>query len=110
MLYLKWILDESSMFIDEGSIPARKDAPMPDVLADFNGVELLSNSPAKEGEETLFDDINNKSEVGIQNNDYPDCEILEAALYDSKSLDEIMDEWNQKWSDAQESFGVEVSE
>ncbi|MFR6349778.1 MAG: ABC transporter substrate-binding protein [Enterocloster aldenensis] len=110
MLYLKWILDESSMFVDEGSIPARKDAPMPDVLADFTGVELLSNSPAKEGEETFFDDVNSKSEVGIQNNDYPDCEILEAALYQTKTLDEIMDEWNQKWSAAQEALEIEVTE
>ena len=43
------------------------------------------------------------------NNDYPDCEILEAALYGTRTLDEIMAEWNQKWSSAQESLGVEVN-
>lgn len=108
MVYLKWILEESPMYADEGTIPALKSEPLPDVLADFDGVELISNNPAKEGEETLFDDVNNESEVGIQNNDYPDCEILEAALYGTRTLDELMDEWNQKWTSAQESLGVEI--
>ena len=41
---------------------------------------------------------------------YPDCEILEAALYGTKTLDEIMDEWNAKWAAAQESLNVEVTQ
>lgn len=40
--------------------------------------------------------------------DYPVCEVLEAALYDSKKLDDLMGEWNEKWTSAQESFSVEV--
>ena len=109
MLYVKWLIEESPMFLDEGSIPARKDGEFPAVLEAFDGVELIANSPAPDGEEDLFDDVNNESEVGINNNDYPDCEILEAALYGTRSLDEIMTEWNEKWSAAQESLGVEVN-
>lgn len=108
MLYVKWLLDESSIFIDEGCIPARKDGEMPDFLADFQGVELVSNNPPPEGEEDLFDEVNNQSEVGINNNDYTKSTILEAALTGSQTLDSIMDEWNQKWSDAQQLLGVEV--
>ena len=110
LIYLKWILEESPMFTDEGTIPALKSAPLPDVLADFGGVELLSNNQAREGEEALFDEVNNESEVGIQNNDYPDCEILEAALYGTRTLDDIMAEWNAKWTAAQDSLGVEILE
>ena len=110
MIYIKWILEESPMFTDEGSIPALKSAPLPDVLADFGDVELIVDNSAPEGEETLFQEVNNESEVGINNNDYPDCEILESALYGTKTLDELMDEWNTKWSGAQESLGVEVWE
>ncbi len=108
MVYLKWLLEESSIYTDEGSIPALKSEPLPDSLADFKDVELLPETPALEGEEDLFDEINNESEVGINNNDYPDCEILEAALYGSKTLDELMNTWNEKWTAAQESKGVEV--
>ena len=110
MVYLKWILEESPIYDDEGSIPALKNRKLPDVLADFGEVELLTDEPAEEGEEGLFDDINKESEVGINNNDYPDSEILEAALYGNRTLDELMDEWNQKWSDAQEALGVEIRE
>lgn len=110
MVYLKWLIEESSIYKDEGSIPALKEGELPDVLADFEGVELLSNEPAPEGEEDLFDDVNNQSEVGINNNDYPDCEILESALYGTRTLDDLMEEWNRKWSDAQASLGVEVNQ
>ncbi len=109
LLYMKWLVEESTIYLDEGSIPARKDGEYPSLLEAFDGVELLTNTAAPDGEEDLFDDVNNESEVGINNNDYPDCEILEAALYGTRSLDEVMDEWNQKWSAAQESLGVEVN-
>lgn len=35
-------------------------------------------------------------------------EIIEHASNKDKSFDDIMKEWNQKWSDAQEMDGVEV--
>ena len=58
------------------SIPALKEKELPDALADFQGVELLSNEQAPEGEEDLFDEVNNESEVGLNNDDYPDCKFL----------------------------------
>ena len=109
LIYLKWLLEESPIFVDEGSIPALKSEDLPEALADFTNVELLSDSPAKQGEETLFNDVNNQSEVGINNDDYPDCEVLECGLQGSKTLDELMAEWNAKWSSAQETLGVEVT-
>lgn len=110
MVYLKWLIEESTIYTDEGSIPALKSGELPDALADFEGVELLADNPALAGEETLFNEVNNEAEVGINNDDYPDCEILEGALYGSATLDELMDNWNQKWSDAQETLGVEIYE
>lgn len=108
MLYVKWLLEESPIFTEEGCIPALKSAPMPDFLSDFEGIELLSNAPAPDGEEDYFDKVNLESEVGINNDDYPDCTIVEAALLGNKTLSEIMDEWNAKWTSAQESLGMEI--
>ena len=65
MLYLKWLIEDSTIYEDEGSIPALKGENLPDALADFEGVELLSDNPPVEGEEELFNDVNNESEVGI---------------------------------------------
>ena len=93
---------------DEGSIPAKKGEPLPDALAEFSGVELLSDNAPAEGEDGLYDKIRNKAEV--LSGDYPPSEVLEAALYGNKSLDDLMGEWNQKWSDAQSSESVEITE
>ena len=93
------------------SLPSpQRPGPLPDSLSEFQGVEIIANNPSPEGEETLFNDVNNESEVGINNNDYPDCEILESALYGTRDLDTIMAEWNAKWSAAQESLGVALLE
>ncbi len=110
MVYLKWLIEESSIYEDEQSIPALKSAPLPATLADFTNAELVSNNAAPEGEDDLFDEVNKESEVGINNDDYPDCEILEAALYGSNTLDDLMNTWNEKWTNAQESLGVEVNQ
>lgn len=108
MLYIKWLVEESSIFADEGSIPAKVGEPLPDSLAEFEGVELLSDNAPQAGEESLYDDIRNKAEV--LSGDYPPSEVLEAALYGTKSLDDLMGEWNEKWTAAQESFNVEITQ
>lgn len=107
-LYVKWLLEDSTIFEDEGSIPALKGEPLPDSLAEFDGVELLSDNAAKEGEESLYDDIRNTAEV--LSGDYPVSTVLEAALYGSQSLDDLMAEWNAKWTSAQETYGAEITE
>ena len=109
MLYVKWLLDESPIFKDEGCTPARKDGEMPDFLKDFDGITLVSNNAPVAGEEDLFDNVNLQSECGINNDDYPDEQILEAALTGSQTLDEIMTDWNAKWTSAQEALGVDVT-
>ncbi len=108
MLYVKWMLEESPIFSDEGSIPALKGEPLPDSLSEFKEVELLVDNPPQAGEESLYDDIRMNAEV--LSGDYPVSEVLEAALYGDKSMDDLMAEWNQKWTDAQSSFAVEVAE
>lgn len=107
-LYIKWLLEDSPIFDDEGSIPSLKGEDLPDSLAEFEGVELLSDNAPKEGEENLYDDIRNTAEV--LSGDYPVSTVLEAALYGNESLDDLMAEWNAKWTSAQESYGVEITE
>lgn len=106
MIYIKWLLENSTIFEDEGSIPALKGKDLPDALSEFKDTTLLSDNPAKEGEESLYDDIRNEADV--LSGDYPVTEVLEAALYGKKDLDTLMGEWNKKWSDAQANFDVKV--
>lgn len=109
LTYLKWLIEESPIYTYEGSIPALKGESLPDALSDFQSVELLSNNMAPEGEEDLFDDLNSESEVGINTNDYKKSEIVEGALYGTRKLDEILQEWNEDWSKGQQKLGIEVN-
>ena len=108
MIYIKWLLEESPIFDDEGSIPSVKGKELPASLAEFEGVELISDNAAKEGEENLYDDIRNTAEV--LSGDQPVMDVLQAALYNERSLDDLMKEWNEKWTSAQESYSVEITE
>ena len=110
MVYIKWLLEASPMYTDEGSVPALKTVEMPAFLADFEGVELVSNAAAPEGEDALFDEVNNESEVGINTSNDPKAVIIESALKQTATFDELMADWNAKWSKAQDTLGVEVNQ
>ena len=108
MYYIKWLTEESNFSYDQGGIPIVKGAEYPEVYASFNGIDLVIDNAALPGEETLFNDINNASEVGLNTDNTPDCDILESALTGSKTLDDIMAEWNAKWAKGQEKYNAEI--
>lgn len=110
MLFVKWLTEESNYAYDQGSIPVVAGSEYPDVMAAFSDVELIIDNPAKEGEEELYNLVNRDSEVGLNNDAMPDCEIVEHALSKDMTIDEIMDEWNEKWTAGQESNNVEIIE
>ena len=110
MLYVKWLVEESGYAFDAGAIPTLQGAEYPEVLKAFDGIDFIIDNPPLEGEEELFNNINNESEIGLNSSNDPKLAIVEAALLQSKTLDEIMDEWNEKWTSAQESNGVTPEE
>lgn len=106
MIYVKWLTEESGFAESQGGISIVKDAPYPDTLKDMEGIPLIIDNPAPAGEETLYNDINNESEIALNVSNEPIQAIVEAALTGSQTLDEIMNEWNEKWTAAQEDNGV----
>ncbi|MDR0886194.1 MAG: ABC transporter substrate-binding protein [Clostridiales Family XIII bacterium] len=106
LLFVKWFTDESNFAFDQGGVPITIDAEYPEVLKAFDGVELVIDTPAPEGEEDLFSNINTESEVGLNSDNYHVSIIVEAAIAGTPTLDEIVTEWNEKWSLAQESQGA----
>ncbi len=102
---------EEDLFADinsaknEGGIPiVKNDDSYPDTYGHFKDVELIVDDPAKEGEEDLFADINSDSELGINNgNGKKIQDIVVDAANKSKTIDQIMGEWDQKWGKAVES-------
>ena len=105
MIFVKWMTEDSGFAKNEGGIPIKADdKSMPETYEAFSDVELIVDDPAKEGEEDLLANVNSDSEFGINNgNGKKIQDIVVDAANKTKTIDQIMDEWNQKWSDAVES-------
>ena len=106
MIYVKWLTEESNFSYDQGGIPICVGDEYPEVLAAFDGVELVVDNPAPEGEEDLFGEINTESEIALNNDNTHVQNIVEHALSGDMTMEEIVDEWNQAWTDAQEEYDV----
>ena len=104
MLYIKFLTEKSGFAYDQGGIPIVKGEKYPDVLAAFDGVELLVDEPAIEGEEDLYSDINNGSELSFDSDSTKVARIVEAAETGSETLDDITADWNEAWTQAQERY------
>ncbi len=113
MVFVKWMTEKSGYSYNEGGLPLTVgDDNYPEVYKEFtdNNVEFISNEPAKEGEEDLLNELNADSElmVGAGGNDKVQA-LVEHASNKDESFDDLMKEWNKKWSDAQKNDGVDVS-
>ena len=107
MIYVKWLTEESGFSYDQGGIPICVGDEYPDVLSAFDGVELIVDNPAPAGEEDLFGEINTESEVSLNSDNTHVQDILEHALTGDMTMEDIVAEWNEAWSNAQEEYGVE---
>ncbi|NLJ31568.1 MAG: carbohydrate ABC transporter substrate-binding protein, partial [Clostridiales bacterium] len=105
MLYVKWLTEKSNFAYTEGGIPTVKSAELPKFLQGFKDI-LVEDNPPKTGEEDLFTKVNNDSELSINTDNVHVSDIVEAALDGTKTMDDIVKEWNQKWTDAQQKNGV----
>lgn len=107
MCYVKWLVEESGFAGGEGGLSVVQGDALPDALASFGDVELLVDNPAPEGEENLFNDINNDSELGINVSGVIPKQVLETATQGNATMEDMSKEWNEKWTTAQKNNGVE---
>lgn len=109
MVFVKWMTQESGFSYNEDGLPVA--AGSTETKLAFDGVTFLEDEPSVAGEEDLLNEMNSESELNINaGGDSKLQNIIECAHDGSKTFDDIMAEWNQAWSDAQESLGVEVTE
>ena len=106
MCYIKWLVEESGFAQSEGGLSIVTGAEYPEALAALEGVELVVSNAAPQGEETLFNDVNNDSELGINVSGAIAIEIVEEAISGTKTMADMSAEWNEKWTAAQEANGV----
>ncbi|MDE6356955.1 MAG: ABC transporter substrate-binding protein [Eubacteriales bacterium] len=106
MIYIKWLVEKSGFALSEGGISIVEGDAFPEALKDFTDVELVIDNPAPEGEENLFGDVNNESELGINVSGAIPKQVVEEAVSGTKTMEEMADEWNATWSTAQEINGI----
>ena len=109
LVFVKWMTLESGFSYNEDGLPVV--AGSDETKLDFQGVTFIQDEPALEGEEDLLNELNSESELNINNGGNTKIqEIIEHAYNQDKSFDEIMADWNEAWTDAQELNGVEITE
>ena len=109
LYYLKWLTEKSGFAYSEGGVPIDKNGEYPDLYAAFDGIDMVADADALEGEATLLSDLNSESELNINAGGNTKVQqIVEAGFNHTKEFDDIMAEWNEAWSDAQETLKVEV--
>lgn len=112
--WVQWFVDESNYAVDQGGIPPRYSDPFPDELAEFEeiGVELLEQVPAPEGEVGLVEAIDQAGEVGLFDPPFKQDIIDAARGQDSRSLEEIFAELDERWAEGRvaafEEFGLSL--
>lgn len=109
MIFVKWMTEKSGFAYNEDGLPVA--AWQTETKLAFEGITFVRNAPAAKGEEDLYNTLNADSELNIDNGGNTKIqEIIEHAAKGDKRFDEIMEEWNQKWTDAQKANGVEITE
>ncbi len=112
MVFVKWMTEESGFSYNEGGLPLKVgDTDLPDVYAEFTDVTFIPDEPATTTEEAdLLNTLNADSELQFNNGGNEKVmSIVEHAANGDESFDDIMNDWNTAWSDAQETDGVEVT-
>ena len=111
MIFVKWMTEKSNFSINEGGLPVAKsqDGELPDVYSEFKDVTFVEDEPAVKGEEDLFNDLNSDSELNINaSGDARVQSIVENAANKTKSYDDLVKEWNEKWNAALKTENSEV--
>ena len=109
MIFVKWLTEKSGYCYNEGGLPVV--AGSKDTKLAFDNVTLIEDEPAIKGEEDYLNDMNSESELNINNSGDDKIQaIIESASKGDKKFDDIMKEWNQKWSDAQDANGIKVTD
>lgn len=107
LVFVKWMAEESGYSYNEDGLPvATKNT---ETKLSFDGVDFIDDAPSIDGEEDLLNELNAESELNVNNGgDRKIQELIEHASIGDMTFDEIMDSWNQLWTDAQDVCGAEI--
>lgn len=91
MIFVKYMVEESKYDFNNSSIPVLKTNEYPDILGNFDGVNLVTNSTISEKFEKI-----SRATVGV-NYDSKHLENVIDSAINGDSFDELMNSWNDAW-------------
>ena len=104
MLYIKWFTESSNFSYDQGGVPIIKGSPYPDSLAEFEGIELIEDTPAPTELADLQPNVNRESEVGVNTDNTHVQRVVEAVVTGNETLEDIIADWNTRWNNAVDRY------
>ncbi len=106
--FVKFMVEESGYAQDAGEISIVKGQKFPEALTNFENCALQVDEPAQPENEGKWDTVHNQSELGLWSGSEYQVKIVEAAFGNvDMSFDDIMAEWNEKWSAALEAVNAD---
>lgn len=107
LVFVKWMAEDAGYSYNEDGLPvATKNT---DTKLSFEGVDFIDDLPPLDGEEDLLNELNAETELNVNNGgDRKIQELIEHASNKDMTFDEIMDSWNELWTEAQDTLGVEI--
>ncbi len=107
LVFVKWMAEDAGYSYNEDGLPvATKNT---ETKLSFEGVDFIDDLPPLDGEEDLLNELNAETELNVNNGgDRKIQELIEHASNKDMTFDEIMDSWNELWTEAQDTLGVEI--
>lgn len=106
--FVDFMVNESGYAVSQGEISIVIGDEFPSTLSDFADCAFQVDKPAQPENEGKWDAVHNESELGLWSGSEYQVEIVEAAFGNvDKSFDDIMKEWNEKWSAALDTVNAD---
>lgn len=103
-IFVKYMIEKSGYAYDSGGISIVKNDDYDNTYDDFEGVSLAMEVQPGDGETDVFSPINTATGLAYASEPGHIARIIDAARSGSESLDDIMNEWNALWTEAQKQY------
>ncbi len=108
--WIEYMLKKSGYAKSEGAVSIKKKDSLPDILSNFEGVELVLNHSATEENEGKYEELNALSGIDLEE-DQEKRRLIRSAIGESEeSFEDIMENWNERWKSALRGVRYETKE
>ncbi len=108
-IFIKYLVEKSSYAYDQGCIPILRGSEYPTVLKDFENTTLLKDNPPYKNND-FHTPVNYDSGLMFGADSTHVSRIIDSALSGEESFEDIINDWNKAWTNAQEKNNITVTD